>query len=313
MKKIILSLLIGTTLGGSIIQPAVTVYASETNNETEVIQVEDLSTKVKNTEALHIYKNLIKDQPEITNRARLLQEETTENLPEEFKALTLLENTAQENIENIYSDGDESIQTAINYNMDSNTYSLFEANVETGEIIVVINDQEYTVVTEGENLNMISENGEVLPLLITEYQDSSATLPNFIDTQSKPIFGDTEIVVQEDNERISTLATTSFGKERGPFTKTNKTLVEVLAIISAGTAAIAFKVKHPALGIISGITGIAATVGGYAYKTLYVKYWQASSTTNSTYIRERDNYYNYNNYTGFVKSKTWHFYSSRPY
>lgn len=313
MKKIILSLLIGSTLGGSIVQPAFTVYASEKINDTETEYVKDTTTKVENTEALSIYKKLITNQTKVTNRVRTVEKEITENLPEEFNEITLLENTNPENIENIYSDGDENLQTVINYNVDSDTYSLFEVNVETEEIIMLINDKEYTVRAEGENIDMISENGEVLPLVITEYQNSTAILPELIDANSEPIIGDTEIIVQESEQITSPLARASFGKERGPFTKTNKTLVEVLAIISTATGLVYRKVRHPLLGEISFITGLVATVGTYAYKTLYIKYWQASSTSNATYIRERDNYYNYNNYTGFVKSRTWHFYSSRPY
>ena len=49
-------------------------------------------------------------------------------------------------METIYSEGDEEVQTAINYNVDTDTYSLFEANMNTGELVMVINEKEYTVV-----------------------------------------------------------------------------------------------------------------------------------------------------------------------
>lgn len=314
MKKIVLSLLIGSTLGGAVLQPVTIVQASE-NNKVEVSQTQDSNSKVTNSEALAIYKELMRKQPETTNNARIFSEEVEEpvgDLPEEFTDFKLLENTNQENIETIYSEGDEEIHTTINYNVDSNTYSLFEANMNTGEVSIVLNEKEFTVVSEGENINMISESGEVLPLLITEYEDTPEALPELIDLESEAVIGDTEIIVPQGEETMSLFAATKFGKEYGPFKKTNKTLVEILGAISAGTAAVAFKVKHPTLGIISGITGIAGYVGNYVYKTLYIKYWQSHSTTNYTYVKERGNYYNYNNYTGFVKSRTHHFYSSRP-
>ncbi|SIO33270.1 hypothetical protein SAMN05878443_2423 [Carnobacterium alterfunditum] len=160
---------------------------------------------------------------------------------------------------------------------------------------------------------MTAENGEVLPLLITEYEDEPEALPNLIDLQTEEIIGDTEIIVPQGKETVSLFAATKFGKEYGPFKKTNKLLFEILGVLGSAGTALAFKVKHPVLGVVSGISGIAGSIGTYAYKTLYIKYWQSHSTTNYTYVKERDNYYNYNNYTGFVKARTWHFYSSRPY
>ena len=315
IKKIVLSLLISSTLGGAILQPAAIVHANEKSSEIEMSQSESTETKVTNSEALAIYKDLINDQNESISKARVFSEKsekTIGDLPEEFTDFTLLENTDQENMDTIYSEGDQEVHTTINYNNDSDTYSLFETNMDTGEVIIIINEKEFTVVADGENLNMISENGEVLPLLITEYEDTPEAIPHSIDLESDTIMSDTEIIVPQGEETMTLFAAAKFGKEYGPFKKTNKTLVEILGIISAGTAAAAFKVKHPALGIISGITGIAGTVGNYAYKTLYIKYWQSHSTTNYSYVKERGNYYNYNNYTGFVKSRTHHFYSSRP-
>lgn len=283
------------------------------NNETEFTKIQDSDSKVTNREALSFYKNLIKSQPEINRNAKFFSEEVTGNLPEEFNDFKLLENTNQENMETIYSEGDEEVQTAINYNVDTDTYSLFEANMNTGELVMVINEKEYTVVAEGENINMIAENGEVLPLLITEYEDTPEVFPQLINIEGEETIGNTEITVPQEEGNISLFAATTFGKEYGPFKKTNKTLVEILGILGSAGTALSFKIKHPVLGIVSGITGIAgSTIGTYAYKTLYIKYWQSHSTTNYTYVRERDNYYNYNNYTGFVKSRTWNFYSSRP-
>ena len=310
-ENIVLSLLIISTLGGSVLQPSAIVHASKKSSQLEITE-----TKVINSEALTIYKDLINNQSESTSKARLFSEkaeETIGDLPEEFMDFTLLENTEQENMNTIYSEGNQGVHTTIKYNNDSNTYSLFEANMDTGEVAIIINEREFTVVADGENINIISENGEVLPLLITEYEDIPEAIPHSIDLESDTIISDTEIIVPKGEESMMLSAAVEFGKEYGPFKKTNKTLVEILGIISAGTAAAAFKVKHPALGVISGITGIAGTIGNYAYKTLYIKYWQSHSITDYTYVRERSNYYNYNNYTGFVKSRTQHFYSSRPY
>ncbi|SIO33309.1 hypothetical protein SAMN05878443_2426 [Carnobacterium alterfunditum] len=141
MKKIVLSLLIGSTLGGTILQPAVMVYASENNHEPQLTQTYDSGSKVMNKEALTIYKDLIKNQPGTTDHARSFSAENTGDLPEEFNDFKLLENTTQENIETIYTEGNEETQTIVNYNVDSDTYSLFEANMSTGELIVVINDK----------------------------------------------------------------------------------------------------------------------------------------------------------------------------
>ena len=156
-------------------------------------------------------------------------------------------------------------------------------------------------IREGENINMYTEYGEILPLLVTEHVDTPEIIPALINVQEE---GPINI--------LATNATTSFGREYGPFQKTNKVLIEVLGVISAGTAAASFKINHPVLGIISGITGIAGYVGDKLYKTFYINYWQSYATNNSTYVKQRENYFQYNNYTGFVKSRTWYFYLSQP-
>lgn len=73
------------------------------------------------------------------------------------------------------------------------------------------------------------------------------------------------------------------------------------------------KIKHPLLGIVSTIVGAISWVANLSYATLYIKYYQAFATNDPTYVRQTEHFYNYNNYTSLVKTRTWHFYSSRPY
>jgi tyrosyl-tRNA synthetase len=300
MNKIAFSLLIISTLGASTIPP-VFVSASEVDSSVEFTQSRESYSKIVNKEALALYEMLAQNESEEITSRRYSASETDLKLPEAFRNIELLGNTNIENIENIYSEGNEKVHTTINLNKDTNTYSLFEVNANSAEVLVLVNNEEYTVVSEGENINMYTEYGEILPLLVTEHVDTPEIIPALINVQEE---GPINI--------LATNATTSFGREYGPFQKTNKVLIEVLGVISAGTAAASFKINHPVLGIISGITGIAGYVGDKLYKTFYINYWQSYATNNSTYVKQRENYFQYNNYTGFVKSRTWYFYLSQP-
>lgn len=279
---IITGILSTTLLNNNILT---TVQASEKDNY----------TNIENKEALKIYENLNSQKKTKTVNFNYSDNENNEYLKNEFKELNLITNTTNENTETIYSGGNEQIQSVIAYNEDTNVYILLEANTITNEIILIVDGEEYKIIQEGENVNLYSQDGKVLPLIITEYEDTPLVEYN----KDSSIFE-------------SNLTRTSFGKEYGPFKKTNKVMIEVIGPTSAIGGVIALKIKHPLLGIVSTIAGAITVIADKSYATLYIMYYQSYATNDSTYVKQRENFYNYNNYTSFIKSRTWYFYTSRP-
>ena len=91
--------------------------------------------------------------------------------------------------------------------------------------------------------------------------------------------------------------------------KTNKVLFEVIEVLGTATGTAGAVLKNPVLGTISVVSGVASTVVSRLYQTMYMKYWQAYSIDDPTYIKEKRNYYKYSNYTGYVKTTYNYFYS----
>lgn len=260
-----------------------TIPAFANTNNTKENQI----SKIENKEALELFKNLNKNNKNLKNINK------NPMLNNEFEELNLLKFENENDIEIIYNTEDENIATVIAYNQNSNSNILLEANNKTGDIIIAINNEEYRLTQEGENINAYSENGNKIPILITEYQSD---------------INDIRLPMEITNE-----ARTTFGKNYGPFYKTNKVLVDVLGAVGTIGGVAALKIKHPLLGIVSTIAGAISWVGNLAYATLYIKFYQAYAVNDPTYVKETQYYYNYNNYTSLVKTRTWYFYSSKPY
>lgn len=251
---------------------------------------ENQISKIENKEALELFKNLNKNNKNNRNLKNINKNPMLNN---EFEELNLLKIENKNDIEVIYNAENENIATVIAYNQNSNSNILLEANNKTGDIIIAINNEEYRLTQEGENINAYSENGNKIPILITEYQSD-------INNIRLPM-------------EITNEARTTFGKNYGPFYKTNKVLVDVLGAVGTIGGVAALKIKHPLLGIVSTIAGAISWVGNLAYATLYIKFYQAYAVNDPTYVKETQYYYNYNNYTSLVKTRTWYFYSSKPY
>lgn len=288
-------------VGVSMITPVLnTVSAMEKNEQvaneitnTHKSSIEKMSntSDIKDKKALDIYNKLLAKNAKTTKTP--INNPSTKNLfVGDFEALRYL-GDKNSNFDIVYNEGDENLQTIITLNEDTNSYSLMELDSESDNIIYMVNDQIYTMVYEDENINLYSENGNVLPLLITEYQDTPIVKP--ISSQS-----------DEKETKVS------YGKEHGPFKKTNKLLVDVLGAVGTISGVAATKVYSKILGTISVITGSISWIGNLAYATLWIKYYQAYATDGSSRVRQRDRYYRFNNYTSFVKERTWTFYSSRP-
>ncbi|WP_285767229.1 hypothetical protein [Peribacillus sp. SI8-4] len=273
----------------SILLPVKSANAQERVLDTN-IEFANYLDEIKDKNALLEYQDLV-NESKLKIKPRSLSITQNDNLKGDFSVLNLVD---VDNNDIIYQEESEESISVIQHDINQDIYTFIEANQETGDVIFIIDGIPFKIkLEEGENVNLYSESGQILPLLITEYVDFN---PYSEDITQSP------------------MARAAYGKERGPFKKTNKALVEILTVVSAGTAAASFKLKHPVLGTISGITGIVGFIGDKVYKTFYIKFWQSNKIGDSTYVKERRNYYQYNNYSsGFVKSYTTYFYSSQPY
>lgn len=74
-------------------------------------------------------------------------------------------------------------------------------------------------------------------------------------------------------------------------------------------------IVHPVFGTINIITtGARIVVGTSDYLTSYIKYWQAFSKSDGTYIREKQRWFSKSSYSNasFMGNNTRYFYTSRP-
>ncbi|MGL5716065.1 MAG: hypothetical protein ACRCXT_14555 [Paraclostridium sp.] len=253
------------------------------------------SSLIKNQDALSYYNNLISKQ----TKSKIMSITRNEDnmLKGDFEALNYVGNKDSD-FDVLYDKGTKDLHNIITFNKDTNTYSMIEVDTNSEYLTYMVNDQKYKIALEGENINIISENGNILPLSVTEYEDEPLV---------KPTFSSITQTYENDKE-----VRRSYGKEHGPFKRTNKTIVDVLGSVGFISGLAATKIKHPVLGAIAVITSSISYVGNIAYSTLYIQYYQAFATDGSSHVKQRDRYYRLNNYTSFVKERTWYFYSSRP-
>lgn len=193
-----------------------------------------------------------------------------------------------------FSSGDEA---QISYNNTTNQYVYIESRDFNNSLFMQIEDEKYIISCEGENIVMLSEKGEKIKISEMIYENDES-VKSYYDINYSTA------------SSSKTMKAASYGKEYGPYYKTNKSLVTVLSLLSTVTGL--FSVKHPVLGKISITLGVAAVVGDMVYKTCYIKYWQALDKNKATNVKERQRWYDKANYTKFLKERTIYFSSVRP-
>ena len=209
-----------------------------------------------------------------------------ELLDNEFYPLQLIEKDPEMKV--IEEEINGTITSEILYDTANNIYYYLEANGNTNNLLFYINNQKYILQAENGNYLLLSENGEKL---------------TFIESSSLPEFAPKSLI----QPRASWIL---LGNNMH---KTNKAWVTVLSIISTvvGGGSL-IKGAHPIIGTISFITSLIATVGDQIFVTLYIVFSQSYRSDCTSYIKEVDDYYQYSNYTGYLKSQTIYFHSERP-
>lgn len=262
------------------------------------------SVDIQDKEALKVFNSLnnTDNANDFSYRSALPEDPT--NIDKELEELSLLSIKDKEDIEIIYNSESENIETVVAHNKNKDSYILLEFNNNSNDISILVGNEEVKLVAEGENVYGYSKKGKKIPIIETEYQNEN---------QNQGFVSNNPVTNSLNETKYMASSSHSFGPDRGPFYKTNKTLVTVLGAVSAITTAVDLVFPNGITSTISVASGLISWVGDQAYVTLYIKYYQAFSTSNPTYVRETANYYTYNNYTGFVKQTVSYFYSSKPY
>src|SRR5699024_4616500 len=286
-----------TLLVCNVLLPSV---ANAQTTKTDVVKSQNITNKessIINKEALELYNSLrcrSTYQLPLTKNNNTIKTVSDGELNNGFKELAFI-SSDEENMEVVYSHVNSDLATIINYDKDTGLYNLVEANINTGEIVLLFNDEEYIVAQEAEDINVYNSQNDIQPILETTIIDG-------------PDVSEANVVYTENSINSHT-----FGKEYGPYTKTNKSWVKDLSIIKVVVGGLRVFVDHPILQKIEYLASAGATVGSSIMTTYYIKFWQAYSNQNSTYVRERQRWYQNSNYTGFIKQRYSYFYSTRPY
>ena len=257
-----------------------------------------LENNIYNKKALEMYENLsINEKKEFTKKVSLYENNSFDSVENEYDFENDLVETFTEfkDMESVYSEEKDGVFTNIIKSKSTNNYGIIEVDENKNDLFLSLNGKSYKFFNEGENLYISDSENNTIPIVYTVNEPTNIA------------------------PELSTLAsynsskTHKFGKYYGPMYKTNKVLFEVIEVLGTATGTAGAVLKNPVLGTISVVSGVASTVGSRLYQTMYIKYWQAPSIDDPTYIKEKRNYYKYSNYTGYVKTTYNYFYSSRPY
>lgn len=215
-----------------------------------------------------------------------LSNQEIELLNDDFYPLQLSKNEPE--IKVIEEEKNDFVVSEILYDTANSIYYYLETNGNQNNLLFYVNDQKFILQCENGNYFLLSENGKKLTFI------ESSPIPEFI--QEGFIQPRASWILLGNNMH-----------------KTNKAWVTVLSIIStvAGGGSL-IKGAHPIIGTISFVTGLVATVGDQIFVTLYIVFSQSYRSDCTSYIKEVDDYYQYSNYTGYLKSQTIYFHSERP-
>lgn len=187
-------------------------------------------------------------------------------------------------------------EAQISYNDNTGQYIYTESQDDSNSLLMIVDDEKYQVISKGENVYMLSEDGTEQLISEMIYEDDSA---------NKQYDN-----VAELDDIESQISTYGYGKNYGPFYKTNKSLCTVLMVVSKTTKL--FKWAHPTLGTISFVCKTVSKVGDKFVKTMYIKFYQAYDTAKPSNVRETQYWYYDSNHKNLAKSRTIKFSNTRP-
>lgn len=185
------------------------------------------------------------------------------------------------------------VSTTYSINKDTGINASAYMNPDNNEeVILKIDTDSYTIYEENDDIYIKNDEGHILKIIDFETTDSISSRANGAFTWSDD---------------------SSFTSDYGPYTKTGKYFIDALTFISDVTG---YLIDHPILGQIYIATTVANEIMKQSgYMTSYIKFWQAFSKTNSTYVREKQSWYSSSSYSSssHIKNHVKYFYSSKPY
>lgn len=249
MKRIIFCLLSASMFLGTINFQA-PIHAEEINNSSN----ESSDLRLQEQE---IYKTMVQEKADFdTDPLELIKDNT------EYQIVSSCE--------------DANYANTIVQSVDGAVYAMLEIDKATDTITVQLNGNKYTLNSEGENISLVSENGDAINVVETIYEDE----PDAVNTSS---IGN--------NQVATTAASSTWLYKSGPFHKSTRMNLAILDIINVAAGAYTCVVFNPVLGTIVFIYGLAVSAGETISPTIHIKYYQEHAFDCYTYIRETDYYY----------------------
>lgn len=261
--------------------------------------------EIRNDEARRLYNALVEaSQTErvLTGELSLQTSSVTRGMEDEtrftddFEALSLA--VGDEEDKQIIYDGTEgSAYTVIEYNAATGAYALMEASTDSEDVLYMVDGEAFLLVMDGENVNMVSESGETLPLIEVEYITAPSP-EDFPGSTPAPAFDPITF-----GDEFSVLSTTDhrWSDGYGPYYRTDKQWCDVLGIVGFTASVVNATVAHPVLGVIVWACAVGTTVGMFVPVTYYIRYYTAYDLNDMYWTKITEYWYEDSNYTELVR------------
>ncbi len=184
------------------------------------------------------------------------------------------------------------------YNAATDTYALMEASADHEEVLYMVDGEAFLLVMDGENVNMVSESGEILPLITVEYITAPSP-EDFPERNPAPSFEPVTF-----GSEFSVLSSTShnWSQAYGPYYRTNKQWCFILKILEYVALVATVQIKHPVLGYITVALQLARDIAENEsiWVTMYIKYYNYYDLNDMYWTRELQYWYADEAYTQLV-------------
>lgn len=246
----------------------------------------NLKKHPKNIYLYNIYRSLVSNQSE----SNTINSYSNEKDPKDSNELGDFFQSEADDIVVTQQMATDSLYSVIAHDQKNNNWFYAEVIENTDEFLFFVNNNYYLISEQNGGLSIFTSDGKEIPVLESlEYNSDGA--PNFACQYSNPEIG------HSPNSTNATWVNISSGLR-----KTSTDYLQVLSVINAAVGL--FSVAHPVLGAINAVLGAGVTVGSVVAKTYYISYSQYYRSDCTTYIKEVQDWYEYSNYTGYVKSRT---------
>lgn len=263
--------------------------------------------EIRNDEARRLYSSLVeasRAERARTGRSGLQTRAVTGGSEEEarftgdFEVLSLAVGE-EDDKQIIYNDTDGSAYTVIEYNTATGAYALLEASTDSEEVLYMVDGEAFLLVMDGENVNMVSESGEILPVIETEY--AAPASEDFTGNAPPPTL---DTAVFHNEYSITSSTSHNWSQAYGPYYKTNKQWCFILKILERVATAATIKLNHPILGVITLGLQIAQDIAESEsiWVTMYIRYYNYYDLNDMYWTRELQYWYADENRTQLVKT-----------